>query len=45
MKLRLQHNKWKDNGLSNVKYKFVKNKKGEKVTKLNKHSVLVTINF
>ena len=29
----------------NVKYKFVKNKKGEKVTKLNKHSVLVTINF
>lgn len=45
MKLRLQHNKWKENGLSNVKYKFVKNKKGEKVTKLNKHSVLVTINF
>lgn len=45
MKLRLQHNKWKENGLNNVKYNIVKNKKGEKVTKLNKHSVLVTINF
>ena len=45
MKLRLQHNKWKENGLNNVKYRFVKNKDGEKVTKLNKYSVLVTINF
>ena len=45
MKLRLQHNKWKENGLNNVKYKIVKNKKGEKVTKLNAYSVLVTINF
>ena len=45
MKLRLQHNKWKENGLNNVKYKVIKNNKGEKVTKLNAHSVLVRINF
>jgi hypothetical protein len=45
MRLRLQHDKWKENGLNNVKYTIVKNKKDEKVTKLNAHSVLVTINF
>lgn len=45
MKLRLKHNKWRENGLNNVKYKIIETENGNEYTKLNKHCFLITIDF
>lgn len=41
---RLNHNKWKENGLNHVKYKIIKNN-NEYFTILNEHAFLISVDF